>query len=480
MSVSHHRGLTALVPAAMLASLSCGGVADRADSERPVGCPDEPIVFNDNGAWSWFEDERAVVDAAAGTLLISSLASAGGTGGASREGNVEVVAHDLATGHNRRSVLHAHLQADDHDSAALYVRPDGRYLAMYSQHASDSLSRWRISRRPGDATDWEAEATFDHGAPTTYSNLYAADGDRLFAFVRTTGRDPHLLVSDDHGTTWRAGGRLIDGPGRPYVRYAADPSGRIQLITTEQHPLDFANRIYHGAVVAGHLRRSDGSVVDGNLFDAVAVAPEQLTTVFAGTKADHAWPIDLQVDAAGHPFAVFSVYTQPASPSTPSPAGRQRYYYARYDGRTWRVHHMAEAGTPLYADELFYTGLAALHPNDPDRVFVSTDVDPATGVPVVSAADGQSHHELFEGVTSDGGATWTWMAVTADSTVDNLRPIVPIWDAERTALLWLRGTYTTYKDYNLDVVGIISTGSRSVVDARTVPTSDERCGLTAP
>ena len=39
------------------------------------------IVLNDNGAWSWFEDERAVVDPATGTLLVSSVASATGDGG---------------------------------------------------------------------------------------------------------------------------------------------------------------------------------------------------------------------------------------------------------------------------------------------------------------------------------------------------------------------------------------------------------------
>jgi hypothetical protein len=38
--------------------------------------------------------------------------------------------------------------------------------------------------------------------------------------------------------------------------------------------------------------------------------------------------------------------------------------------------------------------------------------------------------------------------------MDNLRPIVPKWDADHTALLWLRGSYTTYENYNLQVVGL--------------------------
>ena len=102
-----------------------------------------------------------------------------------------------------------------------------------------------------------------------------------------------------------------------------------------------------------------------------------------------------------------------------------------------------------------YTGLIALHPHNPDRVFVSTDVHPSTGDPLVNARDGRRHHVLFEGGTTDGGRTWTWRAATVDSAADNIRPIVPIWDSEHTALLWLRGTYTNYKNYDLDVVALV-------------------------
>ena len=40
------------------------------------------------------------------TLLVSSVANAAGTEGAARDGNVEVVAYDLAGGTIRRTVLH--------------------------------------------------------------------------------------------------------------------------------------------------------------------------------------------------------------------------------------------------------------------------------------------------------------------------------------------------------------------------------------
>src|SRR6188472_413440 len=67
------------------------------------------VVLNDNGAWSWFEDERAVIDERAGTLVMSSVADASGTGGAARDGNVEVVTHDLETGTTHLAILHPHL-----------------------------------------------------------------------------------------------------------------------------------------------------------------------------------------------------------------------------------------------------------------------------------------------------------------------------------------------------------------------------------
>jgi hypothetical protein len=45
--------------------------------------------------------------------------------------------------------------------------------------------------------------------------------------------------------------------------------------------------------------------------------------------------------------------------------------------------------------------------------------------------------------------------VTARSTVDNIRPIVPKWDSTHTALLWLNGTYTTAQNYAMKVVGLV-------------------------
>ena len=65
------------------------------------------------------------------------------------------------------------------------------------------------------------------------------------------------------------------------------------------------------------------------------------------------------------------------------------------------------------------------------------------------------HYEIYKGTTQDAGGTWSWEAITENSTVDNVRPIVPDWDEANTALLWMRGDYNNFVSYDTDIVGIV-------------------------
>jgi hypothetical protein len=122
-----------------------------------------------------------------------------------------------------------------------------------------------------------------------------------------------------------------------------------------------------------------------------------------------------------------------------------RLLYARFDGTRWRLNRLADAGPALLPHEQDYTGLGAVDPYDLNRVYVSAPVDPRTG-------RATSHYEIYQGRTRDGGATWEWEAVTADSPVDNLRPMVAPGDAAVHALCWLRGTMRSSQAYEPEVV----------------------------
>ena len=382
-----------------------------------------------------------------------------------RNGDIEVMSLDVATSTTTRFTLHDSLQADDHDSAALWRRPDGRYLAMYSQHGGDNFSRYRISTNPGDISSWGAEQTINNAAGTTYSNLLylSAENDGngvLYDITRTADLDPHVNISNDQGTTWTAvAGQLLNWPlptgdpkytgvdgSRPYLKYTTNGVDEIHFLTSTDHPRAYDNSIYHGVIKGGKVYDSFGNVVDNNLFDQVAKKPTDFTTVFNTDTSplSYAWTTDLQLDPQGRSYAAMTARN--GSDSTD-----HRFLYGRFDGTQWSVHEVAKAGGYLYASENDYTGLMALDPSNANRIFISTPIDPRTQVSM-------PHYEIFQGLTSDDGATWAWQPITFNSTEDNIRPIVPKWDANHTALLWMRGTYSSYTHYDLDIVGLTAFG----------------------
>lgn len=415
-----------------------------------AGCSagNEMIVINDNGGWCWFQDERAlVVD---DQLIVASVANRAGARGDERWGDVQISAYDLAgrkiLGH---AILHKHLEDDDYAQPALLLRDDGRFLAVYATHGTDHMMRWRISKSPANALEWMPEQQMDRGVGVTYSNLYrlSEENGRIYNFYRGEHWNPNVVVSDDGGETWAYGGHVIEFAGRPYARYASNGRDTIHFITTEHHPRNYNNSIYHGFIRGGKIHQSDGAVI--RALAQGPISPAEATRVFAGDVDNVGWTVDIQLDPRGNPVVVYSVQRNQDTQDL-------RYGYARWDGSQWHSFPMAHAGTALYEGEGDYTGLAALAPHDLSTVYISTNADPVTGAPLVSNADGRRHYEIFRGRTGDGGKTWTWKAITSNSTVDNLRPIIPRDPKGRTILLWLRGTYTTYKNYDLQVVALVN------------------------
>jgi len=412
-----------------------------------------------NGAWSWFMDERAIIDLIdddnnpntpdTPLLLVSSVSSA--PSGA-EEGDVDLLWRNLSTGVQGEFELHDQLEHDDHNSAALYVRQDGRYVATYTTHSTDRFMRVRISTNPHDPTAWGPAQLID-AAPantreTTYSNVYNLPNDnggsgRLYNFVRSDNWDPNILTSDDDGSTWDYRGKLLTAGNRnvrPYTRFATDGE-KIHFITTDHHPNNFQNNVYHGYIQDGELFDSTGTRLDDNLFDTSAVAPSDLTQLFAsgtptGTDSlTRAWTVSVELDNTGNPVALMQARVNGSQDD-------HRFIYARYDGADWHTHEIAKAGGLLDASEnTNYTGLVSIDPHNPNVVYMSTEIDPNTGN---LTAGGR--YEIYKGNTDDFGASWTWTAITENSTIDNARPLVPDWDGENTALVWMRGNYNFWED----------------------------------
>ena len=109
------------------------------------------ITFNTNGAWSWYQDERVIVDNGRKLLMSSAADSLGPTA-------VPVTATSMSCRMISHLASPTALFCTQHWGRMtimppqLSVRPDGRYLAMYTRHNADTVSHYRISTNPHDAT----------------------------------------------------------------------------------------------------------------------------------------------------------------------------------------------------------------------------------------------------------------------------------------------------------------------------------------
>ncbi|MCP5537423.1 MAG: hypothetical protein H7A51_14470 [Akkermansiaceae bacterium] len=450
------------------------------------------ILLNDNGGWCWYQDERALVDRDSGDLVIASVANYLGYGGEPRDGDMDVTTFSQTTGKRTLVTLGTVPtlnKGDDHNVAALWQRPDGRYLAKHTGHnygagyndtvdwGDDNVPRsfWRITTNPNDGSSWEAEQAFtwpENGSgddDVTYTNMHfmSAEGTgqgRLYNIARADDRTPHIAYSDDQGATWTYGGKLSttttgNSYSNGYFVFSGNGVDRIDFMCTEHHPYDYNNSIYHGYIQGGKSYDSFGNVVDANIFDQSAPAPQNFTPVWttsavSSTSLHHAWTMELEW-INGTPYGLFTTRYGTAATGGQSGDADHRLFYARFDGVAWQTTQLCKMGDGLHAGQNDYTGLGSIHPNDPSTIYISSEFDPRddTALP---------KHEIFKGVTNDQGASWSWTPVTENSTVENLRPIVPRWQDGYTAVLWLRGRYPHQRDYDESPVGIIDRPDQEV------------------
>jgi hypothetical protein len=440
------------------------GACDADDDEAqpdPVPVPTQGVFqLNDNGSYCWYQGERAIVDLDNDTMLVSSVAGESGVDAKNRGGMVEVTTYDFGTGNVTRTELER-MTSDDHAAPGLLQMPDGRYLAMYTMHTSDEVTHYRVSQNPHDATAWGPAKTFDwtpySDSNVTYSNLfYLSAEDRIYDFARADDASPGALVSTDHGETWTYLGDLTWSPEiggyNGYFKYASMGVDRIDFVATEHHPRQYNTSIYAGYLQDDALHLSDGTILYDEAFDGHGPAPAEFSQVFQagsiwnGEPMSHAWPTDFRLDAEGNPYMVFSCRANDVPDSTNFQD--HRFFYARWDALGWHTYQLAKAGPLLFSSEEDYTGLAALVPGNPFKLYISTPIDPRDGKTTTP------HYEIYMGMTLNGGETWAWTPVTQGSQEDNIRPLMPVSDRAHQPLIWLRGKMPNFWTYQLEVVSL--------------------------
>jgi hypothetical protein len=449
------------------------------------------IQFNSDGTWSWYMDERLIQDPANSHYLINSITSSNSAGNPG--GVVRVTSFDPATG-SRRTVAMADLDEDDHNAGGLLVLPDGRYLTLYSNHGhqglQDTLSRYRVTINPHDASSWEPERAFDwrttpgwnqnpfSSTGVSYHNIYYLPAeDRVINFSRGT----HMAMGaleydlDTDSLTWlgQTQRSITTNYGQGYYKYASNGDDKIYFIATETHPYSVNTSIYAGYYSNGQMFKMDGTVMDTNSFDSLESAPgatvpytEHFTLVQQSDSVGQGYNYLWTADLAAHPDGTLGgLYTSKFEANDFD----QRLHYAYWDGSQWHTNEVAKMGAFLFVGQEEYTGVGAVVPGQPGVIYISTPINPATDVET-------DKYEIYKGVTTNGGADWVWTPVTENSSVDNLRPIATTGVNGENVVSWFRGIYTAIWDVDAAIVGIIDDpneqlGLVNYIDATTTNTT---------
>jgi len=398
------------------------------ENPAPVPRPGEsyPELASD-GAWCWFADPRAVT--------VEDVHRRTFAGWVDSSGNIVAGHYDHDTGETAATVVRKAFQVDDHANPAFLVRPDDRLVIFYSAHNGDTMY-YRISRDPESSAAWSEEYEIPSNTEGkfgyTYPNpLRLHDAWRLF--WRGGNFKPNVAVTTD-GVTWSGAVTFIEGSGaRPYVKYESDGAGTIHAAFTDGHPrVEARNNIYYVRLRGGVLSRADGSTITD--MNGLPLEPSRADLVYdASSGGGRAWIWDIAPDGRRNPVIVYGVYPHETD---------HRYRYARWSGSRWEDHEITAAGAwfpetgPGEKErEPHYSGGVVLDHADPSVVYLSRQVN---GI-----------FEIEKWVTADNGASWASFPVTAGSSKNNIRPVVPRNRAkDGVEVIWMHGGYVHYTDYH--------------------------------
>ncbi|WP_041744833.1 BNR-4 repeat-containing protein [Coraliomargarita akajimensis] len=445
-------------------------VGDPYSLPEPPPLPGGAVEVAPDGVWTWFNDERAIWHL--GYLYAGYVRS---------DGHVGLSRFDPATATSTHVQLStsSSQQVDDHNNCSITVLPDDRLLVVYSKHNANwsFFSRISTTTTPASLADWGSEQVTSTPASNTYANTYRLSGEsnKIYNFHRSINFNPTITTSSDNGVTWGTPTHFIDtgnnGSVRPYPRYCSNHTDRIDLIYTDGHPRAVANSVYHMYYEDGEFLKTDGSLIksyanlpiDHDAGERGSVIYQYSTASWGVDDGPddwipygRGWTWDVHYGHDGHPVCVFQVQSDNVTGSGWT-HDRIYYYYARWTGTEWQKRFIAQAGRPIYSNERDYGGGMTIDPEDPRVVYISSnalspfDLSSTTAVPLNT----DSRYELYRGFTADGGLTFEWTAVTEDSVADNLRPVVPEGHGRTRNLVWFYGTYTTYVNYDCQVLSLI-------------------------
>ncbi|WP_420415932.1 BNR-4 repeat-containing protein [Marinovum algicola] len=370
-----------------------------------------------SGAWTWFNDPRA--------LSVQGIPFIGGV-------NDRSEFFVKAEGQAQFTLQPEHYAQDDHDNPSFIQLRDGRVRAFWCHHNAAEIYT-RVTTNPvrtaADLQTWDAAVNLDSQFGRdfySYTNPIQLEGLPnaplfLFSRTRTTNWTLHVAISYDDGDTWTTMDEVLDPGDRPYFRVIKTSPTRLDICCNDGHPNEVTNNSTYHCFYDGAWRASDGTDLG-----AAPFAQADLTTVYdAVSLSSNSWVWDIAVDATGAPCILFAVFESTTD---------HRYYFARWDAAAedWDYVEICEAGGYLYPGETYYSGGIAFDHDDPMTVFAAREISGEWSI--------WRYHSDFLG--------YSWEGAQVSRTLEKcFRPVVIRGQVEEPRLAYVVGTYDDYTTF---------------------------------
>lgn len=390
-------------------------------------------IISPSGAFCWFQDPRAI--------YVEGKFRRTYVGWISSQGKLEVGYYDHDTNEIGSKIIKEFLDVDDHNVSSFLVLPDLRLMIFYARHNKENLYA-RQTLKPEDITDWGDEIIVTRMDKVTYSHpVYLVDEKCFYVFWRGNTWKPTFATSKD-GLNWSEPKVLFQDRGkeaeniRPYLKVVSDGKRTIHFTFTDGHPRNEPlNSVYYACYKEGKFKRADGTLIGS--MNSLPILHSDCDKVYDATRTGaRAWVWDIALDKKGEPVIVYTQLPE---------EDKHFYHYVLWNGKQWVDHEITFAGpwfpeTPKDKKEPephYSAGICINHANS-NEVYLSRKRD--------------TTFEIERWVTHDAGKSWSHTPVTQNSTVINVRPIVPWgYNKEKGHILWMRGHYTHYTQFQTSI-----------------------------
>ena len=426
----------------MLCLMLCSALTLMAQNEEKTGSN----IVAEEGAWCWFADPRALhYEDETGTINATYL------GYIDVHGNVKATQYDWVKHRKTDVLIRSYFQPDDHNNPTFLVLPDKRIMIFYTRHTDEPCIWYRISQRPGDITALGEEKRLATANNTTYPSpfILSDDPQHIYLCWRGIGWHPtiaRLTMPDAQDNCQFDFGpkQIVQSTGaRPYAKYVSNGKDKIYVSYTTGHPdNEMPDWLYFNVIDINHgdgpiLRDLNGKelkkIADGtfNVSKTDSYASQYSATIVDKTAGIRNWVWQIALDNEEHPVIAY--------PHIDDGKTTHVYWYARWNGSSWKNTKVASAGHAFHQNwnqtERCYSGGMSLDPDHINDMYLS-----------IPTKDGQFNkdgvYEIWKYIIDDEGKVAGSEQITKDSPKNNARPyVIPGSKNSPMRLGWIQGDY---------------------------------------